>query len=211
MDITQMRTRVRRDLRDEDPASQRWSDASLDRHIEHALQDLSLAIPLETVATLTTPGGSRDLSLASLSDLISAEAVEYPTGRYPVAYVPFSLWGDTLSLLVDQAPQAGEEVKIYYGKLHTLDALGSSLPPYLEELVAVGAEGYAALEWATFATNRTNVGGPQTWRHYLTWGQERLAQFHKGLARLSRRNTVRVRRLYPPAHSLPSSTSLGSG
>lgn len=208
MNLSEMRTRVRRDLRDEDPASYRWSDDALGRHIEHALGDLSLSVPLDSVATLTTTAGSRDLSLSTLS---TVQAVEYPTGRYPLSFVPFSLWGSTLTLLVDQAPGGAEEVKVYYGKLHTLDATGSTLPAYLEELVAVGAEGYAALEWATYATNRTNVGGPEAWRHYLTWGQERLAQFHKGLARLSRRNTVRTRRLYTPAHPGPAPTSLQGG
>jgi hypothetical protein len=199
VNLSEMRTWVRRDLHDEDPADQRWTDDELDRHIERAVRELSLAIPLQAKASPTTSEGSRDISLASLSDLVAVEAVEYPVDEYPPSYVPFSLWADTLTLLVDATPPGGESVNIYYGKMHTLDDTTSTIPPHLEELVATGATAYAALEWASFATNRVNVGGQDVWRQYLTWGQERLAVFSRALAKHSRRNAVRVRRLYTPA------------
>jgi len=199
VNLSEMRTWVRRDLHDEDPANQRWTDDELDRHIERAVRELSLAIPLEAKSALDTSEGSRDISLASLSDLVAVEAVEYPVDKYPPSYIPFSLWADTLTLLVDATPPGGESVNIYYGKMHTLDATTSTIPPHLEELVATGAAAYAALEWASFATNRVNVGGQDVWRQYLTWGQERLAVFSRALAKHSRRNAVRVRRLYTPA------------
>lgn len=199
MNLSDMRTRLRRDLHDEDPADQRWSDAELDRHIDHAVRDFSLAAPLEAKATLTTTPESRDLSVAGLDDLVAVEAAEYPTGNYPPTYVPFSLWSTTLTLLVEEKPLSAQGVNVYYTKLHTLDATTSTIPSKFEDLVATGAAAYAALEWASFATNRVNVGGQEVWRHYLTWGQERLAQFHKALAKHSRANALRVRRLYRPA------------
>jgi len=204
MDLNQMRTRLRRDLHDEDATSYRWSDAELDRHIDRALREFSQAVPQKSKATLTT-SASRELSLSTLSGLIVIEAVEYPVDKYPPAYVRFSRWGDTLTLLVDGVPTAGESVYIYYGKLHTLDATTSTIPPHLEDLVATGAAGYAAVEWASYATNRVNVGGPATWQHYLTWGQERLAAFRRGLARERRR--LRRRQLYRPAEPPASQTT----
>ena len=66
-------------------------------------------------------------------------------------------------------------------------------------MIAAGAAGYAALEWASFSTNRVNVGGRDVWREYLVFGQERLASFQRSLARYGRRNAVRARRLYAPA------------
>jgi hypothetical protein len=199
VNLSEMRTRVRRDLHDEDPANQRWTDDELDRHIERAVRELSLAIPLEAKATLVTSEGSRDISLASLNDLVAVEAVEYPVDKYPPSYIPFSLWAGTLTILVDATPPGGQSVNVYYGEMHTLDATTSTIPPHSEELVATGAAAYAALEWASFATNRINVGGQDVWRQYLTWGQERLAVFSRALAKHSRRNAVRVRRLYTPA------------
>jgi hypothetical protein len=190
---------VRRDLHDEDPENYRWSDDDLDRHIARALRELSLAIPLEAKAVLTTTADSRDVSLASLAERVSVEAVEYPVGQYPPAYVAFSLWGDTLTLLLDSPPLAAQDVNVFYGKLHTLDESGSTLPQRLEEALATGAAAYAALEWASFATNRVNVGGSDVWRSYLVWGQERLSAFAAALARHGRRSGVRSRRLYGPA------------
>jgi hypothetical protein len=199
MNLLQMRLLVRRDLHDEDAVSYRWTDDEIDRHIARAVKEMSVASPLEAKATLSATAGSREVSIASLSDRVTLEAVEYPVGQYPPSYASFSLWGDTLTLLVDSTPFAAEELNVFYGKLHTLDENGSTIPTRLEDVVATGAAGYAALEWASFATNRVNVGGSDTWRDYLVWGQQRLAAFHAALSRYGHRSAVRVRRLYTPA------------
>ena len=197
MNLNDMRSRIRKDLHDEDSQNYRWTDSELDRHIDHTVRELSLSCPLEAKATLTTTAESRDLSISSLTDLIEIEAVEYPVGDYPPSYIRFSTWVDTLTLLTDSVPGDGDDVYVYYGKLHTLNADSSTIPAKLEDLVALGATAYAAIEWASFAANRVNVGGADTWRSYLTWGQDRLAEFMKGLAKHSRKNTLRVRQLYP--------------
>ena len=199
MYLTEMRTRVRHDLRDTDPAHERWSDDELDRHIERAVRELSLAAPVEAVAKLTTAAGSRDLDVSTLTGPVSIDAVEYPAGQYPPAFAVFSSWGDTLTLVVDRAPHAGERATVSYSKLHTLTDEASTLPAALEEIVATGAGGYAALEWASFATNRVNAGGTDTWRHYHIWAQERLAAFARALAKHGRERRVRSRQLYRPA------------
>jgi len=199
MDLPTMRGRLRKDLHDEDAANYRWTDGELDRHTQHAVREFSLAVPLEAKTALTTTAASRDLSIASLSDLVAIEAVEYPTGNYPAAYVRFSIWLSTLTLLIDSTPTGGEAVDVFWTKLHTIDATSSTVPARFEDMIADGAGGYAALEWASFSTNRINVGGRDVWRDYLAWGQERLAAFQRALARHGRRNAVRVRRLYAPA------------
>jgi hypothetical protein len=199
MNLTEMRDRLRKDLHDEDPQNQRWTDAELDRHIQRAVGEFSLSVPLEAKTTLSTTADSRDLSIAGLTDLVAIEAVEHPVGNYPPTYVPFSVWLSTLTMLIDSPPGAAEDVSVYHTKLHTLDATTSTLPARLEDVVATGAAAYAALEWASFATNRVNVGGQDVWRDYLTWGQQRLAEFQRALARHGRRNAVRIRRLYRPA------------
>ena len=191
MNLSDMRDRLRKDLHDEDATNQRWTDGELDRHIQRAVRDLSLSAPLEAKTTLSTTAGSRDLSIAGLADLVAVEAVEYPTGDYPPTYVPYSVWLST--------PAGVESVNVYHTKLHTLDATSSTLPSRFEDVAATGAGAYAALEWASFATNRVNVGGQDVWRDYLAWGQERLAEFERALAEHGRRNAVRVRQLYRPA------------
>ena len=201
MNLSDMRGRLRKDLHDEDATNQRWTDGELDRHIQRAVRDFSLSVSLEAKTTLSTTAGSRDLSIAGLADLVAVEAVEYPTGDYPPTYVPYSVWLSTLTVLIDAAPAGVESVNVYYTQLHILDATSSTLPSRFEDVVATGAAAYAALEWASFATNRVNVGGQDVWRDYLTWGQERLAEFESALAEQGRRNAVRVRQLYRPATS----------
>lgn len=199
MNLSEMRDRLRKDLHDEDTQNQRWTDAELDRHVQRAVGDFSLSVPMEAKTTLSTTVDSRDLSIAGLTGLVAIEAVEYPVGNYPPTCVSFSVWLSTLTMLIDSAPGAVEDANVYHTALHTLDETMSTLPTRFEDVVATGAAAYAALEWASFATNRVNVGGQDVWRDYLTWGQERLAQFQRALARHGRRNTVRVRRLYRPA------------
>ncbi|MBI2935591.1 MAG: hypothetical protein HYY31_02090 [Chloroflexi bacterium] len=206
MNLSDMRTLVRRDLHDEDSTTYRWTDTELNHHIQHAVQEFSLFVPLETTASLTT-SASRDLSLTSLSSLIGIEAVEYPIDKYPPVYETFSRWGNTLTLLVNKVPTAGETVRVYYTKLHTLDATSSTIPSHLEDLVALGAAAYAALEWSSFATNRVNVGGTEAWKQYLTWGKEQLHTFQQTLNRLAARNTVRPRQLYVSAKPKPSQST----
>ena len=199
MNLSDMRSRLRKDLHDEDTANQRWTDGELDRHIQRAVRDFSLSVPLEAKTALNTTTGSRDLSIAGLTDVVAIEAVEYPIDDYPPTYVPYSVWLSTLTMLIDAAPGGVENANVYYTKLHTIDATSSTLPSRFEDIVATGAGAYAALEWASFATNRVNVGGQDVWRDYLTWGRERLAGFERALARHSRRAAVRVRQLYRPA------------
>ena len=196
-----MRTLVRRDLGDEDAATYRWTDFELERHIQHAVRELSLFRPVQATAMLSAAAGSRDLALGGIAGLIGVEAVEYPMGRRPPSYVRFSVWADALTILEGGPADDGDAARLLYTKLHTLDAASSSLPVYLEEVVAMGAGGYAALEWASFATNRVNVGGADTWRNYLSWGQERLAMFQRALTKLAVNNSVRARRLYAAAAS----------
>ena len=199
MDLPTMRSRLRKDLHDEDAANYRWTDGELDRHVQNAVRELSLAAPLEAKTALATTPGSRDVSISGLADLVGIEAVEYPAGRYPPEYAQFSVWLNTLTLLVDAAPSAVETANVFYTKLHVIDTTSSTVPARFEDVIAAGAAGYAALEWASFSTNRVNAGGREVWREYLAWGQERLAAFQRALARHGRRNAVRVRRLYTPA------------
>jgi len=196
MDMATMRARVRQDLRD--PSGDRWDDDTLDRHITRAVRECSLAAPREATASLVSTG-ARTLSTASLGDRVSIEAVEWPAGQYPPAYLAFSVWGDTLTVEAASPPPSGEMVTVRYGALHVLDGAGTTLPERLQDLVATGAAAYAAIEWSAYALDRLSTGGDDTWRHFHTWGQERLAAFAKGLAKHGRERRLRSRRLYAAA------------
>jgi len=206
MNLTEMRTIVRRDLKDEDAANYRWTNDELDRHIAHAVKDFSEAIPYEQKATKATTSGSRELDISSLSDRVMVEAAEYPVDKFPKRYQRFALWGDTLTILGDELPD-GSNAYIYYGKLHTLDTNGSTIPAKFEDLIAIGAEGYAAVEWAVYATDRVNIGGSTAPGEFLNWGRGKLQHFKAELKRLGRRNRIRVSSLYKPYYPPVSKTT----
>ena len=194
--ITIIRANVRKDLHDEDSSNYRWTDAVLDRHIGRAVIEYSIADPLEQKTTLAATPASRDVSIASLTNLVEVENVEWPVGQFPPRLVGFSTWQTTLTMDAVNAPSAADNITIYWTRLHTLDGSTSTIPPRFDELIAEGAAGYAALDWTSFATNRLNTAGDDVWGRYKAFADERLRQFRADLSRLGRNNTVRLRRLY---------------
>jgi hypothetical protein len=195
MNLTEMIALVRKDLHDEDSNNYQWSDTELTRHINRAVVELSEKVPLPARATLPTTSGSRELDISSLANRVMVEAIEYPLDGTPPSFQRFSIWGDTLTIISGSEPD-GSNCYVYYGTLHTLDANGSTIPAKYEDLVATGACGYAAMEWAAYAVNRVNVGGTMTPREYRLWASERLGTFRERLDRLGRRQRVRDQQLF---------------
>ncbi len=192
---------VRIDLHDEDATNYRWTDATLNRHIAQAVKELSFHIPREVKTTLDTVASSRDITLpVGVTDLVEIAAVEYPAGNFPRTYVRYSLWNNVLTLMGEDIPAAnGEDVYLYWYQLHTLDTTSTTLPTWTYDLVALGAAAMAAIEWASYATNRVNVGGEATWKNYLSWGTEALKQFREEIARKGRKGSVRSSSLFAPS------------
>jgi hypothetical protein len=175
-DIDALVALLRIDLHDEDSNNYRWVDDTLERHIERAV-----------------------------ADLVRIEAVEYPVGQDPHAYVQWSVWADVLELPIDATPGDSEDVDVFWTALHVVDGDGSTVPAQFDALLLTGAAGYAAREWASYATNRANVAGPGAVRDYGAWGTARLEEFKAGLRRLRR---VRSSRLYTPALPEPDQSTV---
>ena len=95
---------------------------------------------------------------------------------------------------------------MYWGSLHTLDERTSTLPSVAEETVVTGAAAYAALEWASFATNRANVTGADAFSDYRAWGESRLGRFRESLQGFGRQARLRTASLYTPERAAGRST-----
>ena len=87
-------------------------------------------------------------------------------------------------------------MNVYWTKVHTLDGSTSTLPVAHEDVIAIGAAAYAALDWTSFATNRINTGGEDVWGRYKAFGESRLKDFRREMSRIARTSKVRLRRLY---------------
>jgi hypothetical protein len=196
--LSDVRDRIRKDLHDTDSANYRWIDAQLDRHIDHALSELSAAMPQEKTATLATTPGSRDLSLASLTDLIEVETVEYPVGDFPPSYAGFATWAATLTIDTETAP-TGANAKLFYFAGHALDGSGTTLSAFQVDVLVTGAAAYAALEQSAYTADRLSTGGDGVPGRFDAYARARLTAFHQLLFQYGRKNRVRARRAYVPA------------
>ena len=196
--LSLMRAAVRQDLHDEDSANYRWTDAVINRHIARALAEMSKEIPVEKKTTLATAAGTRDVVATTLTSVVDIIKVEYPTLNYPPTYVQFTWWASTLTLILDSAPSAIANVFVFWTQMHELDTDSTTVPAWAEHIVATGAGAYAALDWASYATNRVNLGGKEAQRYYQEWGEKRLADFHALLRQYGTRGSLRATSLYTP-------------
>ncbi len=209
-DLATIRAAVRTDLHDEDPPNERWTDAELDRHIRRALLEYSLQSPLEAKSTLQTSAGSRDIDVSTLASRVRIVAAEFPTGEYPPSYVPFSLWGDTLTLHLTGAPSSAQDVDIYWHQVHTINGT-VTFPSAHDDIIVTGGAAYAALEWASFSSNRLNVGGDDVWGRYMEFGNLRLAAFKEQLRQLPEVSRAKTARLYTPVEARLTSQTTDPG
>ena len=199
--LADVRARMRIDL--DDPSAVVWTDANLDRHIDHARRDLSHHLPLQKKSALATTPGSRDVSVATLVPRVRIAAVEYKTGEFPPAWVQFALWGDVLTIVEDPIPD-GASANIYWHQHHTLDASTNTLTDELEELLILGAEGYACRQAARRKTDALNTGGPLAGQDFDALARDYLHRFESGLRQ---RQGIRQRALYAPADPTPSQST----
>src|SRR4030042_2242545 len=130
MVLPTMRTLVRRDLKDEDPANYRWQDNEIDRAIGRAGAELSRYCPREMKSTIATVAGSREIDISSLTDRVSVDKIEFPADEHPRSFQHFSVYQDTLTLIGDVEGD-GADCYIFWGKVRPLDGSTSTLLTHL--------------------------------------------------------------------------------
>ena len=72
MTLTEVRTRVRQDLKDTDSANYIWTDAEVDAAIQRVVSEFSLAYPKQELSELDTTSGSKSIDISSLTNLMRA-------------------------------------------------------------------------------------------------------------------------------------------
>jgi len=195
MDSGTIRTLVRRDLKDEDSSNYRWEDNAIDRAIQRAIAELSRYCPREMVTTVATVSGSREIDISGLADRVTVDRVEFPVGRTPRQFQVFVVYDDVLFLTGDIEGD-GTSCRIYWGRVHTLDAGTSTVPVYLEDVLALGAAAYAVLSQAQYRTDVAGIGGDRADTDYSGWGNAMLKEFKSQLRRFGRNRKLKVGTLY---------------
>ena len=195
MDLSTMRTLVRRDLKDEDNSNYRWQDNEIDRAIRRAVAELSSYVPREMKSVVATTDGSRDIDIAALADRVSVDRVEFPAGETPRRFQRFIFYADTITLTGDTGGD-GENCYIYWGKVHTLDGSTSTIPSHLEDVLALGAAAYAVLAQSQYRSDIAGIGGDRADTDYQSWGTAMLKEFKSQLKRFGRRKKLKLGTLY---------------
>lgn len=202
---TTFESRIRTDLSDSGNPPL-LASADIDRHVDHAARDLSNIAPIEQLVSLAVTSGSRSIDLTATQaayTIIKYLALEWPTGNYPVEYVQFQVFGPTLTMLVEDLPDSTQPTANLYllvAMQCNASAAQSTIPPQYDDILALGAAGYAAQELATRLMNTINVGGPIVWQHYLTLSTQLLTDFNAELRLLASRHQFYTKRLYAPEY-----------
>jgi hypothetical protein len=200
MNLTTMRTLVRRDLKDEDNSNYRWQDNEIDRAIQRAVAELSRYVPREMKSTIATTSDSRDIDIATLTDRVSVDRIELPVGETPRRFQRFVLYSDTVTLVGDTVGD-GEDCYIYWGKIHTLDGSNSTIPSHLEDVLALGAAAYAVLGQAQYRSDVAGIGGDRADTDYQSWGSTMLKEFKSQLQRFGRGRKLKQGTLFEGSDS----------
>ena len=195
MTLTDMRTLVRRDLKDEDNSNYRWQDNEIDRAIGRAVAELSRYVPREMKATIATTAGSREIALTTLTDRVSVDRVEFPVAETPRSFQRFTVYSETITLIGDVEGN-GANCYIYWGKVHTLDGSTSTIPSYLEDVLALGAAAYAVLSHTQYRTDTAGFGGERADTDYQSWGTVMLKEFKAQLKRFGRGRKLKISQFY---------------
>ena len=194
--LAELRGRVQVDLDDAGAAT--WSTAELERAIRRALRDYSRATPYRTDGVLTVATAGREQDLLTLTGLCGVERVWFPyySGEPDLlpTWVPFEMRpGSALFVLGSTSPEVGDKLRVYYWKLHTINGLDSAtattVPDADDDLLAMGASGYAALEKSRSAIGSVQVSG-YTPVHWSRWADGRLERFGRGLDRVAARDAL---------------------
>jgi hypothetical protein len=188
--------KVRIDLHDEDNTAYRWATTTLQRHIARALREYSAVSPYTAQLTMNATDGVRDYALTAQAAITgrpdAVVAVECPyvaaSPHYPPRLVKYRIFANTLSLLVDEPPATGDVIRIWYTTEHTLSDSTRTYPADDEDLLALGAAAYAALERESYSTERITIDD-QTQLEYQRWGERSMRQWQYEL-KARRQNTA---------------------
>jgi hypothetical protein len=201
-DLATLRDLVERDLDDTD--NEVWGTDDIDRALERALAGYSQVNPQQSVTEMELAKDGPEVDISSITGLTRVIKVWYPydssAPESPPNWVRWDKWGCTLYISSGDEPAAGETVRIYYHKGHTIQGLDgaseTTVPAEDEELLVTGAGAYAALQKARGSVGEAGVS-TETPEHWLQWGKSRTAAFNEGLQRVRNRELRRIDKRIP--------------
>jgi hypothetical protein len=192
MNLTEMRARVREDLKDTDSQNYIWTDDEIEGAILRVVDQYSLRAPIQQQTDITTTDGDTEMDISGLAGLLQIESVEFPIGETPRHLQHFEHWA-TLLYMQDQGD--GTDARVRWLKKHTVGA-SSTIPTEHDEIIVLGATGYLAMSASAYTVDRASIAGRYATESYRQWGKERLARYDFKLKEISHMSRIVRRNLY---------------
>jgi len=180
--LTEIRDKIEQIL--QDTSNQIWDTTEIDKAINDALVELSRYSPYIVKETLTTTGGSKDLDISSVSNLLYVDEVEFRVDKNPKCFRNFTIRENILTMDVDFMPAVNENVYLYCANPHVLTDSTSTLSPEEERLLIDLAASRLAISKVVDKINAVTEGGSQPWSEYRSWGEREPALTFIELRRL---------------------------
>jgi len=139
--VAQLRT----DLGDPSGATPRWSDADLQRAIDRSLSMFSRHHPYQQKSTIATTLNDYAVSIASLTNRLSIDKLEFPVGDLPPIFVPFNIVQNTLYMLTTGD---ASNCYIYWSGIHVLSDAVRTFDSRYSDIIELGALAYALEQYA---------------------------------------------------------------
>jgi hypothetical protein len=195
--LAQLETRVLARLVDSSNAV--YATATIDEALRTALSEYSAALPLASETYLTLPAAGREIALNSLSGLIAVLDVWWPYDPDSETWPPNMVsgfrvfWDDAQPVLLlasksGNQPQAGDNLRLWYTKPHTIQNLDSgdstTVFPNHESALVGAAAGYAAASQQLNQIGTVRID-PSEVPALQAWAAARLAEWRAFLVQLA--------------------------
>ena len=148
-----LRASLRQDLRDEDSAAYIWTDAVLNRHLQHAITAIGETCPkIAYAAKVVAAGATYRLALTPGTDVPTSflwlEAIEYPLDESPQVFLPFRQEGSyegslAAYILTRSALLVASTVRVWYAAKYVVSDGAGDMPVDLDRLAIDGAVSFA--------------------------------------------------------------------
>ena len=155
-----------------DPATAIWGTATIAAQLQLDIRVLSEYTPQLAKATVAFAGTARELSLASVSDYLDIDAIEFPIDKHPKRYVNFSKRGGTV-VLDDYLPSVSttDTAYIWYAAPHSVSGTTTNtLNPWQENILIELTVAHLLQNISRDKRETVNKGGGNVDTKYLNDG-----------------------------------------
>jgi hypothetical protein len=193
MNLVEMVTRAREDLKDTDSQNYIWQDGEIQSAVLRAVDEYSLQAPMQHQDDIATTDGATEIDITPLENLLQVDSVEFPLGQNPKHMQHIEYWAGRL-YMEDEGD--GTDARVRWLAKHTIDGEETTIPLEHQEIIVLGATAYLAMAASAYTVDRATIAGQRGTISYKEWGTERFKRYDQKLKQVAQGNRVTRRTLY---------------